>query len=626
MTTLADLVFDLPAPASADLVLGDFDPTGPLDETYLAVAIRGPGLSVLAKHAGRADVGVALGAPGLTVVGEYRSQTQRPLVGTVRSAWQAGAPSSVGVEARYQLTQATPVGIEARHAGATRTPAGVRTRWQNGARAHLERASRFQAASPVATPPVRVAWQEMDRRVRVERKAAWGPATAQRASIETGWQERQRDRRPDITTRWGEGSQIQRSQAMRVGDGKPLKAGWAVPWGPARRPPPGVRPPIVPPVDNPCYLPDGSLLFADLWTGSGDLVLFCELHDEPLPPALVVVPVRRVYIVQNNATLKRVDTDEFIPTFGFSLSLDADTWAWGFRASVPTAAQALVMPGSSGDPVLLEANVNGTPFRLLAERVSRERAFGRNSISVTGRGKTALLDAPYAATMQFSADEDRNALQLMDEALMVNGVPIGWSVDWGLTDWLVPGGVWSHRGTHISALNTIAAAAGGYLQPHDTDDVIRVLHRYPSAPWDWGSVSPDFELPAAVTLHESIEWVDKPIYDRIFVEGQAGGIRGQVTRIGYAGDLLAQPVVDPLITHAGAARQRGRAILSDTGRQATVGLRLPVLAETGVIRPGQFVRYLEGTTPMLGLVRSVSVEVSGIPEIWQTLGVQTHVL
>jgi hypothetical protein len=100
-------------------------------------------------------------------------------------------------------------------------------------------------------------------------------------------------------------------------------------------------------------------------------------------------------------------------------------------------------------------------------------------------------------------------------------------------------------------------------------------------------------------------------------------VLGQVTRAGTAGDVLAPMVVDPLITEAAAARQRGLAILADTGRQIEVTLRLPVLAETGIIEPGAFVEYLDGSVTRLGLVRSTRVEAK-LPEVWQTLGVQAY--
>jgi hypothetical protein len=243
---------------------------------------------------------------------------------------------------------------------------------------------------------------------------------------------------------------------------------------------------------------------------------------------------------------------------------------------------------------------------------------------VRGRGKAAFLDAPYAPIQNFGSDVDRTAQQLMADVLTTNGVSIGWDIDWGLTDWLVPGGSWSGQGTYIQGANTIAAAAGGYVQPHRTDQELRILPRYPHAPWEWATeVTPDFELPAALAQREAIEWIEKVRYNRVFVQGQVNGVRGQVTRTGTAGDIVAQMVVDSLITHADAARQRGLPVLADTGRQARVTIKVPVLDEIGVIEPGNFVRWVDGATTRLGLVRSTSLEISH-PEAWQSLLLETH--
>lgn len=99
---------------------------------------------------------------------------------------------------------------------------------------------------------------------------------------------------------------------------------------------------------------------------------------------------------------------------------------------------------------------------------------------------------------------------------------------------------------------------------------------------------------------------------------------GDVVRAGTAGEVLAPMVTHPLITHADAARQRGIAELSNTGRQAHLSLRLPVLQETGVIKPGALVRYVDAGTPRLGLVRGTQVEWSA-PTLRQVLAVETHV-
>ena len=145
----------------------------------------------------------------------------------------------------------------------------------------------------------------------------------------------------------------------------------------------------------------------------------------------------------------------------------------------------------------------------------------------------------------------------------------------------------------------------------------------PVAPWEWGTAIPNFVLPVDAVEKESLRWLEKPSYNRVFVSGQEAGVLAQVTRSGTAGDLLAPMVVDALITEAAVARQRGLAVLSDTGRQIEVSLNLPVLLETGIIEPGAFVQYRDGGVDRIGLVRSTQVQ-AGFPEVWQTLGVQTY--
>jgi len=130
-------------------------------------------------------------------------------------------------------------------------------------------------------------------------------------------------------------------------------------------------------------------------------------------------------------------------------------------------------------------------------------------------------------------------------------------------------------------------------------------------------------VPAEAVQQEATEWRSRPAYNRVFVSGESAGVLGQITRDGTAGDVLADMVTDPLITHADAARQRGLAILADTGDQVHYTLRLPVLEETGVIVPGKSVRYTEGSADRRGLVRATSVEVRGA-QVWQSIIVETR--
>lgn len=377
---------------------------------------------------------------------------------------------------------------------------------------------------------------------------------------------------------------------------------------------------VIPPPGNVCYTPDGDLVFIAEQSEDTSLLFKCD-GDGDTPPATVVVPVRKVYVVTNNIQLTRVSDGANIACDSASLSLDVDSWTWSFNASMPGSMLPLVQPGTG--PVEVNLNVNGTNVRLLLESVSRERTFGSSSLRVTGRGINAELDAPYAAVQNFAGYATMGAQQLVDQVLTLNNIPLGWGVNWQLEDWLIPGGVFNHQGTYISAINAIVGAAGGYLQPSLANKTMGVKHRYPLAPWEWSSATADISLPSDVVVQEGLQWMQKPDYNRVYVSGQGEGIVGRVTRAGTAGDLLAPMVTDPLIVAVQAARQRGRAVLSNTGRQVSATLGLPVLQETGIILPGTLVDYVDGATTRRGLVRSVNLSL-GFPSVWQSIQVETH--
>jgi hypothetical protein len=625
---MADLVFDSPQPGnSADLVFGE---EGGAQATVVLASITGTfaTLSFTATVGTVLDVSVGGSFAPLTFEAQasYVSNTQRPTVrqvnagferathsemslhssmqqatalpSMVRTPWQEAIALIDGPSVVWQDARRTPHAVRVVFEDATATCAPTAVWWQNACRTHMRTAVLMEGGTRVSNSR-RLLWQDAER-LRNQVAVAFQSAAPLRASL---------------TESGGYATSMPAHSRVRFEE--------------ARKPPAGRRMgSTAPPNPKACYVPSSQLVFAERAAIDAQLLFFCENHLTPPPPGgeTVVVPVRRVYVVINNVTLHRVNADGSeglpVPVFSLSLSLDASSWAWGFDAVLPAQAEALVLADSFG-PVQLAARVNGTLFRVLAENISRERSFGNSNIRISGRGRNAVLAAPYALVMNFSNPQARTARQLMDDVLTVNGVSLGWSVDWGLMDWNVPAGVFAQQGTWIEALTSIAGAVGAYLIPHPSAQSIRVRHRYPVAPWEWNTVTPDFILPVDAVARESLRWLDKPAYNRVFVSGQDVGVLGQVTRAGTAGDVLAPMVVDALITEAAAVRQRGLAVLADTGRQVEVSLRLPVLAETGIIEPGAFVEYQDGTVTRLGLVRSTQVE-AGMPEVWQTLGVQSH--
>lgn len=343
----------------------------------------------------------------------------------------------------------------------------------------------------------------------------------------------------------------------------------------------------------------------------------------PIEPGqdTIIIPVREEYHVINTLTLTELDGTP-VAAEDFSASIDADSWTWSWSTRIPASAMLQVRPDSA-TRVELIATINGEPLRVLVENIQRERRFGESWLRVSGRGRAAFLADPLAPVVQYSNDTPMTAQQILNDALTSNGVPIGWTLDWQIEDWQIPEGIFSHSGTWIDAAKRIAEAGGAYVQGHDTTQTLRILPRYPVAPWKWATAAPDIQIPEDVAEVEGIEWQEKPDYNAVWVHG---GDQGRADRIiiGSTGGTNPAPtIVDELATDPAMTRQRGLALLGDTGKQAQISLRLPVLPETGMIRPGTLVEYLEQGNTRRGLVRSLSISHSR-PELWQTIGVETH--
>lgn len=600
----------------------------PNTEVELAGSL--PQIAVSIAIVERADITITGTLPGLQLIAEarYYSMTHRPTVRQTDTEFQQATPYQTGPTTGFQDSPALPSGKEARWQAASSHHDFVHHPLPDVLVSSLvELAGRFQDASPLHNP-TGWRWQEADRLIRLAINEAYEEASKLRYSTLFRHQGGDRTKRSERRTGYKEASKHLVVKGSRYQFATRLPKHWRSRYQDARRPPIGITGLPLPPGPPPpvlCYEPSTLLVFGKPSASSGtNLVFICDNWTPPAPGEQpIVVPIQRVYIVINNLYLKRVPDNTPVPAFQFSLSLDVGSWTWGFSASLPATAQALVEPTDTG-PVELEASVNGTPFRVLAEEVGRERAFGQATIRISGRGRNAMLDAPYAPSINFTNATGRTHQQLYDDVLTFNGVPLGYTINYELTPWFVPTGVFNVTGTYIQALSALTQAAGAALIPHPSQLAFTVRHLYPVKPWEFGTATPNIVLPASVVTREGITWREKPAYNRVYVSGAYGsGVLGQVTRNGTAGDMLAPMVTDPLITHVDAARQRGLAILGDTGKQLEVQLRLPVLAATGILPIGALVEYDDGSGPKRGLVRSVNIEAQ-MPDVWQSVGLEVH--
>ncbi|WP_291604127.1 hypothetical protein [Comamonas sp.] len=612
-----------------ELVFGDEGGGGQVPNAALVVAARMPGLRVRSLVHVRKDL-VAVGRmPGLrcSAVVRYNTDTPRPVVAEVAASAQQAQPVVQGWVSDWQDTDALPAGWVSTAQDAMPLQEQFGIAWQDGQRQGVAVQGRFQQARALPGATTQARWQEAQA-VRVSLQATAQDAAPVRAGWAVRFQESLRDRRRMVEATAQDAMGLQYQLTTGAGPSVPLYRGFEGRYQQAMRPPAGKTQTKPPEPEKPgCYeqLVGGpiKLLFCKPWAVSTALVFAC-CKDAGPQPGKVIVPVRKVYIVLNQIMLTRLDTGVELPALAFNMSLDFQSWTWNWTASLHKDAALHLGRDTDGDPAQFLANVNGVPFKLRLERTSRDRRFlPQERWSVSGRGLAAVLAEPWAKSMSFgNPNQTLTAQQLAAEVLKINGVSIGWRIDWQLEDWQVPAGAWTQQGSYIDAINDIAAAAGGYVQPHNTDQVLRILPKYPTAPWHWGDVVPDFEIPGAAAEVEGAEFLDKPDYNRVFVGGMSAGVFGPITRAGTAGDLIAPQVTHALITDSTVHRQRGLAELANTGRQALVSLSMQVLPETGVILPGQFVRYV-GSETVTGIVRSTSISWAA-PRLRQTLEVETH--
>jgi hypothetical protein len=286
-----------------------------------------------------------------------------------------------------------------------------------------------------------------------------------------------------------------------------------------------------------------------------------------------------------------------IPCDAISLRADRDSWCWGWEASVLKAASELAEQQRE-----VQITVDGNIWTGLVETSRMSRRHGWSATQVGGRSRSAILAAPYTDARSRLEALDRTAVQLAEDELYNTG----WTLSWGSVDWLVPGGVFAYDAlTPIEAVVKLATAIGSIVQTHPSDPTISVIPRYGVSTWDVPAAAVDWVIPGDIVLDMTVAWRPETLYRGVWVSGQGAGVLARVFRTGTDGAPYKQMVVDPLITHIDAARERGRQILCAGGKRADVTLTLPLSTSVGLIKPGQLV---EVTAPAFrGYVDAVSI-------------------
>ncbi|PID61600.1 MAG: hypothetical protein CR974_04125 [Gammaproteobacteria bacterium] len=329
-------------------------------------------------------------------------------------------------------------------------------------------------------------------------------------------------------------------------------------------------PPIDPPYQPPCGDPPGShkLPFAlarrEDHHPDNDLLPFVFVcHYQPETTR------RKTYMIYNTVT---AEIDGLpLGIYSAKLSTNMDAFCWQFDVEIRHDDFDKLQLETRTDEPIIALSINGHRWDMLVENYGERKAFNRDSYTLTGRSKTALLTGDYAKRSTAIVSSAMNASQLAQDQLADLPFTLVYDSD---ADWFVPGNTYTVNGTPIESIMDIAEAGGHYVESHPTDAQLIIKKRWPVPAWEVSaatarSISPLtwLELQAdrkVSTRYNSVRLVgegDNAKGGYIYRSINAGDPlpeAGTVTHSLYAGNGANTPIA--------AFRNKGIQILSDSGK------------------------------------------------------------
>ncbi|MER2490702.1 hypothetical protein [Catenovulum sediminis] len=321
-------------------------------------------------------------------------------------------------------------------------------------------------------------------------------------------------------------------------------------------------------------------------------------------PIITTVYRRRVHTVIHSLKCYRDSDNTQVHITSFNMNTSRDQWGFSFAMQCASKGEAQKLAHINGEPVDVRIELNGHIIRGIAENISRTKVFGSNKYSVSGRSIAARLAEPFEIPIAYSNSSAMNATQIIDDVL----TGTGWTYTFDLTDWLIPAGALNlQSASTMDVIATIAKAAGGIVIADTDFKDIQLIPRNKAPFWTLGQATEDHQINDSVILNISDNPANTPLYNAVFVRGEQQGVSTKIKRSGTQGDKLAADVVDPLITHIDAARQRGTSELAESGKGANIKLTTTIMNGLPLINPGALIAIDESAEQYKLVCDSTSV-------------------
>lgn len=346
-----------------------------------------------------------------------------------------------------------------------------------------------------------------------------------------------------------------------------------------------------------------------IWGSNQALIIADPPRPDVIPPPInhvtVTIPQKQVYTMQHSISVTLENLTP-ISVDAVKLAIDSDSFAWSFSANLLDLTQLDLVKQTGETPVTLIITIDGTVFKMLVEKITRNRSFAKNSISLSGRSLSALLSQPYELPRSATQSSLMTVQQLAELEL-----PNGWTINWTTTSWNVNSGAWSYTAkTPIQVITEIAANIGAMVVPSRNAKVLNIMPRYTVLPWLFDATTPDFIIPDSAIVSLSYRNVIPTQANGVYIHGsEVGGVLSRCRLSGTAGDRLAATVTNPLMTNVIGTRALGEKILADNYEQPAIqSVSLKLGGDYPLVNVGDFVRINIDGGQVRGVVNSVSID------------------
>jgi len=276
-----DLIFRKPPLGGPPNILVFGEPAEASGAAYALGRIPLPAFMVSGAATARmppyATAGGAISLPAFMVRGtsNYSSAVSRPLMGKVSAGWQIAKQIEGGALAKHQGAARARAYRSIAWRKSDPLASGTSVAWHDVVRASAASVLRYQAASGLQSV-VRVSHQDAVR-ARAGGVVRWQEALRlATAPVGIRHQEAERMRR-GLRARWQEAMQAERRYGAGFGAAAQLDIGRVSRCQAAMYPLPG-RSAVLPPAENPCYVPSNTVVFSKQQKYSTTLIFICERH------------------------------------------------------------------------------------------------------------------------------------------------------------------------------------------------------------------------------------------------------------------------------------------------------------------------------------------------------------